>query len=129
MGPSTTVDRPRTLGARMRKPAFWIPAVALLVAFAALLAWWIQRTTGMRWAREEAIPEIERLVQDGTATDGLAAWSAFELAVRAEQPLPDDPSCRDCSPGFPGPFGFTRCPRARASSRSRTPGPNPSGGS
>lgn len=110
MGPSTTVDRPRTLGARMRKPAFWIPAVALLVAFAALLAWWIQRTTGMRWAREEAIPEIERLVQDGTATDGLAAWSAFELAVRAEQPLPDDPLLSRLFPRFSRPVRFHSMP-------------------
>ncbi len=98
--PPTTVDRPLTLGARMRKPAFWIPSVALLVAFAALLAWWIQRTTGIRWAREEAIPEIERLVQDGTATDGLAAWSAFELAIQAEQHLADDPLLSRLFPRF-----------------------------
>ena len=81
----------RTFRARIRRPAFWIPAAMLLIAVSWLSMWWLKHQANVRWAREEALPEIERLVQDGTASDGLSAWTAFELAATAEQYIPDDP--------------------------------------
>jgi dienelactone hydrolase len=57
--------------------------VFLLVGTAVVL--FIRRESRMRWAREQAIPEIEGLIERNRFTD------AFVLGERAEQAAPDDP--------------------------------------
>ena len=89
--PAAPGHPPLSLRARLRRPVFWVPAVLALVGVSALVVWWFHLDAQKRWAREEAIPEIERLIQDGTASDGLSGWSAFELAARAEGHIPEDP--------------------------------------
>jgi pimeloyl-ACP methyl ester carboxylesterase len=75
------------LRAVLRRPMVAIPATLLLVA-GLLLSWraW-QDAEGRRWAREEALPEIQRLVDEN--------WRdftrAYALAVEAEEHIPDDP--------------------------------------
>jgi eukaryotic-like serine/threonine-protein kinase len=76
---------------RIRRPLFWVPAAMLLIAVSSLSVWWIKERAHVRWAREEALPEIERLVQDGAASEGLSPWIAFELSAKAERYIPDDP--------------------------------------
>ena len=88
---SPVTGTPVSLRTRIRRPAFWIPTLLLLIGISGFLVWWFKHSANVRWAREEALPEIERLVQDGTASEGLSAWTAFELASRAEQYIPDDP--------------------------------------
>jgi tRNA A-37 threonylcarbamoyl transferase component Bud32/dienelactone hydrolase len=93
------VARP-TLRARVRNPKFWIPGAVLLIALAVLVTWWVRREAERRWARQEALPEIERIIQDGTAADGQSAWRAFDLAARAEENIPDDPLLTRLLPRF-----------------------------
>jgi len=57
--------------------------VFLLVGTAA--AWFIRRESRIRWAREQAIPEIERLIERNRYRD------AFALAEKAKRVVPGDP--------------------------------------
>jgi serine/threonine protein kinase/predicted esterase len=71
---------------RSRFPtAYAIAATAALVALIAGGIWFYQRLEHRRWAREEAIPEINRL---RNARKDLAA---FLILRKAEQYLPGDP--------------------------------------
>ena len=71
-------------------------AVALLavVAVAAALAgyWYYSHALPVRWAREEAIPEIERLIKEKDLV------AAFHLADQAEEFLPGDPVLEELWP-------------------------------
>ena len=53
------VTRPRD--AVWRRPALLLPVAALLLAVAAFAAWQLSAARQARWARDVAIPEIERL--------------------------------------------------------------------
>jgi cephalosporin-C deacetylase-like acetyl esterase len=70
----------------------WVWAVAVLAALglAAGGVVYARHRAGVRWAREEALPEIRRLVE-GWPGDYL---SAYRLAVQAERHLPRDPELR-----------------------------------
>jgi len=57
--------------------------VFLLVGTAA--AWFIRRESRLRWAREQAIPEIAQLIERNRFTD------AYALAENAERAAPGDP--------------------------------------
>ena len=59
-------------------------AVALAVV-ASGIAWWVQRNAKVRWARQEALPEIIRLA----GADKFDA--AYTLAQQAQPYIPDDP--------------------------------------
>ncbi len=73
----------------------WWPAVAASCVVVALLAGWFLRTSArVRWAREEAIPEIQRLVREGNY------FGAFALASRAEPSIPADPTLARLWPEF-----------------------------
>ena len=77
----------RTFFRRIRNPRIVVSAVALLVVIILATVWFFNRQGKIRWAREKALPEIERLVEAGWAdfTD------AYKLAVEAEKYLPNDP--------------------------------------
>ncbi len=66
---------------RGKRAALGIAAV-LVVASA---AWFFHRATKVRWAREQALPEILRLVGEGDY------WTAFSLARETERYIPTDP--------------------------------------
>jgi dienelactone hydrolase len=65
----------------------WLAAIAAIVVLAAVLpgAWLIRQYARARWAREQALPEIERLSEQ---EDYVAA---FRLARQAKQYIPNDP--------------------------------------
>ena len=95
-----------------------LAAAAVVVAIAA--AFWIQRSSRETWARAEALPEIERLLEnvryDKTATD---SWAAYALAKEAEVILGDDPQLAALWPRIACPLNLTSEPsgalvRARA---------------
>lgn len=76
-------------------PRVALPALLGLVIVVGAAAFWSSRLgADSRWAREEAIPQILRLIE----TDSYAA--AFELAERAERHIPDDPILADLWPKF-----------------------------
>ncbi|MCZ6672073.1 MAG: protein kinase, partial [Verrucomicrobia bacterium] len=73
---------------RYFKPAIFIPiALAVLIA-SLLLMRQIYRSNRIRWARDVALPKIEKLTNEGYFEKNI---EAFELAVEAEQFIPGDP--------------------------------------
>jgi dienelactone hydrolase len=74
----------RRVPARVKK---WLLAGALLagVAAAGVATWATVKSSRVRWAREQAIPEIERLIEQDRYLE------AFTLANRADAYVHDDP--------------------------------------
>jgi len=77
----------RTFLRRIRKPRVAIPVVSLVIAISLVAVWLFNRQANIRWAREEALPEIERLIEENWRdfTD------AYRLAEKAEKYIPNDP--------------------------------------
>jgi len=74
---------------RLRRPIFAIPAVAGVIALILASIWFFDRQGKIRWAREEIIPEIEKLIAVNDFWRNLIP--AYTLAKQAEEYLPDDP--------------------------------------
>jgi eukaryotic-like serine/threonine-protein kinase len=78
----------RRLARAARRPVVCVPALLVLIA----LGFWayrlIEQRSRVRWVREQAIPEISRLLDSGEAK------AAFRLMRRAEAILPDDPALK-----------------------------------
>ena len=77
----------QTLLRRIRKPQIAIPAVAVVLVVTLIAIWFFNRQAKIRWAKEETLPEVERLIEAnwGDSTE------AYKLAEKAEQHIPDDP--------------------------------------
>ncbi len=80
-----TIVRPRSGGASLLR---WLVAVSVVVVVAvptlAVLRL-LNRTREMRWAREQGLPQIAAL------TEQEKYVPAFDVALRAERTIPDDP--------------------------------------
>lgn len=81
-GVESTVDSDGALRTNSRGP-FYL-AIGIVVAALLTAGWWYSGIDA-RWAKREAIPEIETLI------DGGESESAFNLALKVEDVLPDDP--------------------------------------
>jgi predicted esterase len=78
-------DSVPSVGRLLRRPA-WAAGLALVLAALGGLGFWAWRRGAQeRWARREAMPEIQRLI------DGDDLVAAFRLARRARGPLAGDP--------------------------------------
>jgi dienelactone hydrolase/predicted Ser/Thr protein kinase len=77
----------RTFLSRIRKPQIAIPAVAAVFLIALIAVWFFSRQANIRWAREEALPEVERLIE----TNWRDFTDAYKLAAEAEKFIPNDP--------------------------------------
>ncbi len=77
---------PRVLFRQSRQPRVAIPALIILVAFITLIAWGIHHSSKVRWAREQALPQIGKLIERGQPAE------AYALAVLAERYIPADPT-------------------------------------
>ncbi|MDH3216367.1 MAG: protein kinase [Candidatus Krumholzibacteria bacterium] len=86
---SRTATGPMAL---LRQPRVAVPITIVIVAAAAAIALWVQRGSKARWARQVALPEIARLIDESTWSQGLGYWGAFELVREAERTIPDDPT-------------------------------------
>ncbi len=96
---STTAERLATptsasLASVLRKPFVAIPLALVVIAAIAIGVSAKKRSSQARWARQEALPEIERWLDATPGTGGIGMWKAFELASQAERYLPDDPMLR-----------------------------------
>ena len=69
----------------MRKPAILVPALLLALLLVGGVALLVRHNGKVRWAREQAIPEISRLIENGQYVP------AFYLSERARQYIPNDP--------------------------------------
>jgi dienelactone hydrolase/predicted Ser/Thr protein kinase len=77
----------KRLGRSLRRPQVALPAAVALLALVSLGTWFFNHRAKVRWVRETALPEIERLAMD--------LWgdypAAFRLAEQAEKVIPGDP--------------------------------------
>jgi formylglycine-generating enzyme required for sulfatase activity/tRNA A-37 threonylcarbamoyl transferase component Bud32/dienelactone hydrolase len=80
---------PRALWQAIRKPKIAIPLTVGLLVLCVAGWWFVERQGKIRWARETALPEIERLIEENDAWRNLTG--AYSLAVRAEELIPGDP--------------------------------------
>ena len=77
----------RTFLHRLSKPKVAVPVAGALLVVVLLSVWFFRRRARIRWARQEILPEIERLVE--------MSWRDFiepyKLAEQAEKIIPHDP--------------------------------------
>ena len=73
----------------LRRPRFAISALLVLIALVAGAGWWMHRSARIRWARQEALPEVERMIGENDVWRNLT--SAYALATEAEKYIPHDP--------------------------------------
>jgi dienelactone hydrolase len=97
----------------------WWRAVAAIAVVGAVLsgAWFIRQSARVRWAREQALPDVERLMEREQYAD------AFRLAVQARRVIATDPVWARLDPLLTRlasiqttPAGATACYRNYASS-------------
>lgn len=79
-GSTATVARPRA--ARRTR---MIAVVLAFILAASAIWWWTDRSGKVRWARQQALPEVIRLAGDDRFDE------AYRLAQRAEMYIPSDP--------------------------------------
>src|ERR1700722_8294876 len=77
---------PGVLFRQSRQPHVAVPALIILLALMSLIAWGIHHSSKVRWAREQALPQIGKLIERGETDD------AYALAVQAERYIPADPT-------------------------------------
>ena len=88
----------RTLIRRLRKPRVALPTAAVLVVFAFLGVRFFKHQANVRWARQVAIPEIERMIADNDVWRNMIP--PYRLAEKAEAVIPRDPKLAEL---------FSRC--------------------
>jgi len=88
----------------IRKPVVAVPAVVTIAALALGLVWLFNRQARIRWARDVAVPEIRKLVDD----QQLAA--AFRLAEQAKKVIPRDLPLLELLPQVERDFSFQTVP-------------------
>jgi eukaryotic-like serine/threonine-protein kinase len=75
-----------------RDPRKIVPVLVGLLAFLAVMIWWLDHHRKAQWARLELLPEIEKTIENVAWTgEGPKPWEAFERALKAEQYIADDP--------------------------------------
>ncbi len=79
----------RSFVKRLRRPAVAVPTALAIVAIATAAFFFFKHQGKVRWAREVALPEIERMIGENDVWRNLVA--PYRLAVRAEKILGSDP--------------------------------------
>jgi len=76
-----------------RSRAVVLAAFAAVVVVAGVGVWSWQRANDARMARQQLLPEIERLAADIPWTgEGPNSWAAYAIAREADRYIPDDPA-------------------------------------
>ncbi len=94
----------RLLAIQVGRPRFAIPAAAILLVLGFVGVRLYQHNARVRWAREQAIPEIRRLLE------ARELRAAFRLMRRAEAVLPNDPTLRQIQQQSSLPISFRTNP-------------------
>jgi serine/threonine protein kinase/formylglycine-generating enzyme required for sulfatase activity/cephalosporin-C deacetylase-like acetyl esterase len=68
-----------------KRPKVAVPVLLSLLMLVSLSAWWIHHSSRASWARNQAVPQISRLIDEEKLGD------AYALAVQAERYIPHDP--------------------------------------
>jgi serine/threonine protein kinase/formylglycine-generating enzyme required for sulfatase activity/cephalosporin-C deacetylase-like acetyl esterase len=90
---------------KIRKPIVAIPTLLLIAAIAIPAIWYFNRQANIRWARNEAIPQIQQLIVDrqmNWTVDNMddKVGGIFNLAKKAEKYIPQDPKLAELWPQF-----------------------------
>jgi serine/threonine protein kinase/formylglycine-generating enzyme required for sulfatase activity/cephalosporin-C deacetylase-like acetyl esterase len=75
----------KALYLRAKRPRVAILAILSFLILMSLLAWWIRQSSQVNWARNQALPQIAKLIEQDKIGE------AFALAVQAEGYIPRDP--------------------------------------
>jgi eukaryotic-like serine/threonine-protein kinase len=75
----------RVLFRQGKRPRVAIPVLLGLLMLTSLFAWWIQNSFRAAWARNQALPQIARLVEEERLGE------AYAVAVQAERYISHDP--------------------------------------
>ena len=78
----------QTLLRRIRRPQVAIPGIFAVLLIALASVWFFNRQAKIRWAREEALPEIERMIEANDVWRNLVP--PYRLAEQAEAIIPRD---------------------------------------
>jgi dienelactone hydrolase len=100
----------RLLLRQARRPRVAIPVLIFLLALCVFGRWFLSRQAKIRWAREQALPEIERIIEENDVWRNLVA--AYTLAEKAEAYIPRDPKLAEL---------FSKC-SLRISIKTKPPG-------
>jgi serine/threonine protein kinase len=84
---SSLTSVPGRLRALLRQPRVAVPLALGIIAVVAAVTWFFNRRADIRWAREEALPEIERMVE----VNWRDFTEPYRLAEEAEKYIPHDP--------------------------------------
>ncbi|MGB8537001.1 MAG: protein kinase [Acidobacteriaceae bacterium] len=76
----------RVLYQQCRRPRVAIPSLMILLVLMSLIGWGIHHSGKVRWARDQALPRIGKLIERGERGE------AYALAVQAERYIPTDPT-------------------------------------
>ncbi len=79
----------KRLARSLRRPRVAVPAAAALVALVVLGILYFNHQAKVRWAREETLPEVERMIGANDVWRNLIP--PYRLAEEAEAIIPDDP--------------------------------------
>ena len=101
---TTPVAEVTSLSRAVRQPRVAVSAIVAVLAIAGGAMWAWNRAADARWAREEAIPEIIRLVEQDNYPE------AFELAREAGRYVPNDPILADLAAEFSVSLSVTTAP-------------------
>jgi formylglycine-generating enzyme required for sulfatase activity/dienelactone hydrolase/predicted Ser/Thr protein kinase len=88
----------------IRKPVVAVPATLLIAAFAVAFVWFFNRQARIRWARDVAVPEIRKLV------DEQQFAAAYRLAEKAEKIIPKEQQLMELLPKVERYFSFQTIP-------------------
>ena len=88
----------------IRKPVVAIPAIVIIAAVGFALAWFLNRQARIRWARDVAVPEIRKLI------DEQQFPAAFRLTEKAEKIIPKEPQLMELLPQVERDFSFRTTP-------------------
>ena len=75
----------RVLFRKGKRPSVAIPVLLGLLMLVSLFAWWVHNSSKAGWARNQALPQIARLVEEEKLDE------AYAVAVQAERYIPHDP--------------------------------------
>jgi len=79
----------RSLMKKLRRPAVAVPAAVAIVAIATGAFFFFRHQGRVRWARQVALPEIERMIADNDVWRNMIP--PYRLAEKAEAVIPHDP--------------------------------------
>jgi len=88
----------------LRQPRVLLPAVVIVVALVFLLVRFLHRSAKIRWAKEQGLPEIARLLEEDNFTD------AFRIARQAEKYIPKYPKLTELLPRIERTFSAETVP-------------------